>query len=51
MEEYRIMYYCLFNAVTDAIRKAENGETEEIREILIRAQQECERIYIEGLET
>ena len=47
---YKDMYLSLFNDVTDAIGEIEEAEenekVERAREILIRAQQDCEEIYI-----
>ena len=47
---FKKMYLLLFNRVTDAIEALARGETEEARALLIRAQQACEEIYIEGTE-
>ena len=47
---YETMYYKMLNAVTDAIWEIEdvegNEKVEKARDILIRAQQACEEIYI-----
>ena len=47
---YKDMYLSLFNDVTDAIWEIEDVEgtekVEKARDILIRAQQACEEIYI-----
>ena len=43
MEMYKKMYYHLFNAVTDAI---EENNIDDIKKLLIKAQQETEEIYI-----
>ena len=43
---YETMYYKMLNAVTDAIWEIEEGEVEKAKEMLIRAQQDCEEIYI-----
>ena len=50
MADYRAMYLFLFNAVTDALRCLESGETHRANEILIRAQQVCEDIYLDTAE-
>ena len=50
MDEYKAMYYHLFNAVTDALERLEAGELEETKEILYRAQCECEEMYISAPE-
>ena len=43
---YETMYHRMFNAATDAIWEIEEGEVEKAKEMLIRAQQDCEEIYI-----
>ena len=43
MDMYKKMYYHLFNAVTDAI---EEKNIDDIKKLLIKAQQETEEIYI-----
>ena len=43
---YETMYHRMFNAATDAIWAIEEGEVEKGKEMLIRAQQDCEEIYI-----
>lgn len=43
MDMYQKMYYHLFNAVTDAI---EENNIDDVKKILIKAQQETEEIYI-----
>ena len=43
---YKKLYYTLFNAVTDAIRQLEQFDAVECRRILIKAQQQCEEIFI-----
>jgi len=47
---YKKMYYQLFNAVTDAINALANSNTIQARWILVKAQQECEEIFLEGEE-
>lgn len=41
-----MLYLHLFNAVTDAIELAQEGQTEEACKRLISAQQECEEMYV-----
>ena len=48
MPDYQKLYLHLFNAVTDALRELEKGKSAEAAARLIRAQQECEEIYIES---
>ncbi len=43
---YETMYYKMLNAATDAIMEIEEGKVEKAKEMLIRAQQDCEEIYI-----
>ena len=43
---YATLYHKMFNAATDAIWAIEDGEIEKGKEMLIRAQQDCEEIYI-----
>ena len=50
MPDYQEMYYHLFRAVTDAIEALEALNIGESKEILIRAQQETEEIYISSEE-
>lgn len=45
---YKTMYLHLFNAVTDALEALDAGQTGEAAFLLIRAQQECEELYING---
>lgn len=46
--DYKKLYFHLFNAVTDAIEGIQNGDVFSARDILIKAQQETEEMYIEG---
>lgn len=48
---YKKLYYYLFNMVSDAIEMIDNGQCNMAREILIKAQQETEEIYISAHET
>ncbi len=41
------MYYYLFNAATDAVKKLKKGNTEEAIVILTEAQTQTENMYIE----
>ena len=47
---YEKMYFVLFNRVTDAIEALERGDAERAKMILIRAQQDVEELYVEGME-
>ena len=46
MNEYKVMYLTLFNAVTDALAELENANYGKTKDILITAQQQAEDIYI-----
>ena len=43
MPDYETLYHIMFNAATDAIRLLPDCKA---KELLIKAQQECEDIYI-----
>lgn len=45
LELYKKMYYCLFNAITNAL---EQNDYEAAKQLLITAQQKTEDIYING---
>ena len=45
--DYKKLYFHLFNAATDAIEAITNGDSFAARDILIRAQQEAEDMYLE----
>lgn len=45
---YKKMYLTLFNAITDALRLMEKGNPAGAAEVLKRAQQSTEEIYIEA---
>ena len=45
-ELYEKMYYKLFNAVTDALEAIGKGEFSKAENILVRAQQQTEDIFI-----
>lgn len=47
---FKQMYLLLFNRVTDAIEALEHGNAVQAKRILIRAQQEAEELYGEGIE-
>lgn len=47
---FKQMYFLLFNRITDAIEALRRGNSEKAREILIRAQQDAEELYVEGTE-
>ena len=49
--DYKKLYFHLFNSVTDAIESITNGDSFAARDILIRAQQEAEEMYMDGKET
>ena len=44
--DYKKLYFHLFNSVTDAIDSITNGDCFAARDILIRAQQEAEEMYM-----
>ena len=44
---FEILYFYLFNRVTDALEALEAGRTDEAREALIEAQRRTEGMYIE----
>lgn len=46
MSDFQKMYSKLFNAITDAAESIQQGHYDIAKEILIRAQQETEEIYI-----
>ena len=45
---YQKMYFTLFNAVTDALRLMEKGDSAGAAKVLKRAQQGTEEMYIAG---
>ncbi len=47
---FKRMYFLLFNRITDAIKALDRDCSEQAREILIRAQQDTERLYVEWTE-
>lgn len=46
MDIYERMYYMLFNRVTDALEALERGETDKVKEILIKSQTETEEMFV-----
>lgn len=47
MDNYKTMYYILFNAITNAVEAQKKGNYETAIKILISAQQDSEEIFIE----
>ncbi len=45
---WKRMYLMLFNRVTDALEALHQGDWEKAAAILIRAQQDCEALYLDG---
>ena len=43
---YKRLYILLFNRVTDAIEKLKKNRSNEAMQMLIKAQQDCEELYI-----
>ena len=51
MEElYKNLYFHLFNQITDALEEMEKQNFGQVRDILIRAQQEAEETYLNAEE-
>jgi hypothetical protein len=48
MNIYKSMYYKLFNAATDALDALNRGDVTAAKELLIRAQQEVEGLYLDA---
>ena len=48
MPDYEKMYHILFNAITNALRELEAGRTELAARLLMEAQRETEKRYIEA---
>ncbi len=44
--EYKKLYHLLFNAITDALKKIEEQNYGDAKDLLIAAQQEAEEIYM-----
>ena len=47
MSVFEKLYLLLFNAVTDALRLMQSGHAQAAAELLVRAQQACEELYVE----
>ena len=50
MQLYQTLYHLVFNAVTDAIRALDDADVPAARDILIRAQRDAERRYLDETE-
>ncbi|MBQ9249172.1 MAG: hypothetical protein IJ179_02270 [Oscillospiraceae bacterium] len=50
MPQYKKMYFHLFNAITDALKKLDEQDIPQAQSILIAAQQWGEDYYIETVE-
>ena len=50
MVDYKKMYFQLFGAIADAVEALEKNENATAKEILIRAQQKTEELYISAEE-
>ena len=48
MPDYGKLYRLLFNAITDALRTLDAGDTITARALLIAAQQQTEELYLEA---
>jgi C4-dicarboxylate-specific signal transduction histidine kinase len=48
MDNYKAMYYILFNAITNAIEAQADSNYETAMKILIKAQQNAEEVFISG---
>lgn len=48
MDSYQMMYYVLFNAVTNATQALAQGQGEIAKKVLITAQQSTEEIFMNG---
>ena len=51
MESTRKPYFLLFNAITDAVEAMEKQNFGQSRDLLIRAQQAAEELYLEETDT
>ena len=45
---YKVMYYHLFNCITDALTELQKENAEKAKEMLIAAQQKTEEMYIQA---
>ena len=50
MVNYQKLYFRLFAAVADAVEALEQNKSERAKELLIRAQQETEELYLSAEE-
>lgn len=48
MPDFERLYHILFNAITDALRKLEEGKPQEAAGLLMEAQRRTEELYIEA---
>ena len=48
MTDFRHLYFLLFNKITDAIEKIDARNPQEAKRILISAQLEAEKTYVEA---
>ena len=48
MPDYQKMYLLLFNAITDSIAALDAQNFGQTRDLLIRAQQQCEELYLDA---
>lgn len=46
MNDYKLPYYTLFNAISDALEELENLNISNAREILVTAQQQAEEEFL-----
>lgn len=46
MNDYKLSYYMLFNAISDALEELENLNISRAREILVTAQQQAEEEFM-----
>ena len=51
LQLYQTLYHLVFNAVTDAIRALDDADVPAARDILIRAQRDAERRYLDETES
>ena len=47
MPDYEKLYFYLFNRMTDVLECIEKNDYEQAKEIIIKAQQEAEELYME----
>ena len=46
MQDYKAMYFCLFNAITDALEAQSGGDVQEAVRILMEAQRHTEELFL-----